>query len=92
VTNRSLGGLWVIRRTIATLGQTKGTVKSIQGVLRHSRAKTTTDVYMQEMAEGVRETVKAICEELRKESCTGSDPIVLTPNDTNQERRESASD
>jgi integrase len=81
----------VIRRTIATLGQTKGTVKSIQGVLRHSRAKTTTDVYMQEMAEGVRATVKAICEELRKESCIGSDPIVLTPNDTNQERRESAS-
>jgi integrase len=56
----------VIRRTIATLGQTKGTVKSVQGVLRHSRAKTTTDVYMQEMAEGVRATVKAICEELER--------------------------
>ena len=36
----------VIRRTIATLAQKKGTVKDIQGVLRHSRTATTTDVYM----------------------------------------------
>jgi hypothetical protein len=45
-------------------------------------------VYMQEMAAGVRATVKAICEELRKESCSSSHAIVLTPNDTNQEGRE----
>jgi integrase len=32
----------VIRRTIATLAQKKGTVKDIQGVLRHSRIATTT--------------------------------------------------
>ncbi|HEX3105165.1 MAG TPA: tyrosine-type recombinase/integrase, partial [Terriglobales bacterium] len=32
----------VIRRTIATLGQKKGTPKDIQGVLRHSRLSTTT--------------------------------------------------
>lgn len=37
----------VIRRTIATLAQKKGTVKDVQGVLRHSRTATTTDVYMQ---------------------------------------------
>jgi integrase len=54
----------VIRRTIATLGQTKGTVKSVQGMLRHNRTATTTDVYMQEMPEGVRATVRAICAEL----------------------------
>ena len=39
----------VIRRTIATLAQKKGTVKDVQGVLRHSRTATTTDVYMQEI-------------------------------------------
>jgi len=35
----------VIRRTIATLGQKKGTPKDIQGLLRYSRLSTTTDVY-----------------------------------------------
>ena len=39
----------VIRRTIATLAQKKGTVKDVQGVLRHSRTATTVDVYMQEI-------------------------------------------
>jgi len=55
----------VIRRTIATLGQKKGTPKDIQGVLRHSRLSTTTDVYMQEIPESVKATVAAINRELR---------------------------
>ena len=37
----------VSRRTIAALGPTKGTVKSVQGMLRHNRTAATTDVYMQ---------------------------------------------
>ena len=56
----------VIRRTIATLAQKKGTVKDVQGVLRHSRTATTTDVYMQEIPESVQATVNAINLELRK--------------------------
>jgi integrase len=56
----------VIRRSIATLAQRKGTVKDVQGLLRHSCTATTTDVYMQEMPEGVAETVDAINRELRK--------------------------
>ena len=48
----------VIRRTIATLAQKKGTVKDVQGVLRHSRTATTTDVYMQEIPESVQATVE----------------------------------
>ena len=48
----------VIRRTIATLAQKKGTVKDVQGVLRHSRTATTTDVYMQEIPESVQATVQ----------------------------------
>jgi integrase len=55
----------VIRRTIATLAQKKGTVKDVQGLLRHSRAATTTDVYMQEIPESVRATVNAIHQEPR---------------------------
>ena len=55
----------VIRRTIATLAQKKGTVKDVQGLSRHSRAATTADVYMQEIPESVRATVDAIHQELR---------------------------
>jgi integrase len=55
----------VIRRTIATLAQKEGTPKDIQGVLRHSRLSTTTDVYMQEIPDSVKATVGAINKELR---------------------------
>jgi integrase len=55
----------VIRRTIATLAQKKGTVKDVQGVLRHPRTATTTDVYMQEIPESVQATVNSIYSELR---------------------------
>jgi integrase len=58
----------VIRRTIATLAQKKGTVKDVQGVLRHSRAATTTDVYMQQIPKSVQATVDSINSELRKKS------------------------
>ena len=61
----------VIRRTIATLAQKKGTVKDVQGLLRHSRAATTTDVYMQEIPESVRATVEAVNKELRKKPKRG---------------------
>jgi integrase len=50
----------VIRRTIATLAQKKGTVKDVQGLLRHSRAATTTDVYMQEIPQSVQATVESM--------------------------------
>jgi integrase len=58
----------VIPRTIATLGQKKGTPKDIQALLRHSRLATTTDVYMQEIPESVKATVEAISKELRLKS------------------------
>ena len=54
----------VIRRTIATLAQKKGKVKDVQGMMRHSRVATTTDVYMQELPESVRATINAIHQEL----------------------------
>ena len=61
----------MIRRTIATLAQKKGTVKDVQGVLRHSRTATTTDVYMQEIPESVQATVNSINRELRKSGSAG---------------------
>ena len=56
----------VIRRTVATLAQKKGTVKDVQGMLRHSRTATTTDIYMQGIPEGVRGTIDSIHRELTK--------------------------
>src|SRR5581483_4686979 len=58
----------VIRRTTATLAQKMGTVKDVQGLLRHSRTATTTDVYMQEIPEGVRATVDSFHRELKADS------------------------
>lgn len=53
---------------IATLSQRTDTVKDVQGVMRHSRTATTTDVYMEEIPESVRATVDSINRELRKSS------------------------
>jgi hypothetical protein len=55
----------VIRRSIATLAQKKGTIKDVQGILRSSRAATTTDIYMQEIPQSVQATIDAIHAELR---------------------------
>jgi integrase len=54
----------VLRRTTATLAQTKGGVKDVQAVLGHSRADTTVNVYMQPIDEGVKQTLDAIYAEL----------------------------
>ena len=51
-------------RTIATLAQTKGSVKDVQGILGHSKADTTANVYMQQIEEGVKQTLDAIYSEL----------------------------
>ena len=42
----------VLRRSIATLAQTKGGVKDVQAILGHSKADTTVNVYMQSMRRG----------------------------------------
>jgi len=54
----------VLRRTMATLAQTKGGVKDVQGVLGHSKADTTVNVYMQPIEAGVKQTLNAIYAEL----------------------------
>ena len=54
----------MLRRTIATLAQTKGNVKDVQGILGHTKADTTVNVYMQQIDEGVKQTLDAIYTEL----------------------------
>jgi integrase len=54
----------VLRRTMATLAQTKRGVKDVQGVLGHSKADTTVNVYMQQIEAGVKQTLDAIYSEL----------------------------
>jgi integrase len=54
----------VLRRTMATLAQTKGGVKDVQGILGHSKADTTVNVYMQQIEAGVKQTLDAIYVEL----------------------------
>jgi hypothetical protein len=50
---------------MATLSQTKGGVKDTQGMLRHARLPTTTDVYMQVIPEGVKQMINSMHDELR---------------------------
>jgi integrase len=64
----------VIRRTMATLGKNKGHVKDIQGMMRHSKASTTTDVYMQSMEPEVRSAINSIHSELMGTGTNGPNP------------------
>jgi integrase len=63
----------VIRRTIATLGKTKGHPKDIQGLMRHSRLATTMEVYMQSLEKEVRTAINSIHEELMGTGTDGPD-------------------
>jgi integrase len=64
----------VIRRTIATLGKTKGHPKDIQGLMRHSRLATTMEVYMQSLQKDVRMAINSIHDELVATGTEGPDP------------------
>lgn len=48
----------VLRRTIATLAQTKGGVKDVQRVLGHSKADTAVNVYMQPIEASLKQTLE----------------------------------
>ncbi|MGC9225429.1 MAG: hypothetical protein ACP5E2_16075, partial [Terracidiphilus sp.] len=67
----------IIRRTIASLSQTKGHPKATQGMMRHSRVATTTDVYQQVIPEGVENMVDSIHVELRKPSTAAAETSMI---------------
>jgi integrase len=55
----------VLRRTIATLAQRKGSVKDIQAHLRHAKGDTTANEYMQALPESVKQMVDSVYQELQ---------------------------
>lgn len=61
-------------RTIAMLGKTKGHVKDIQGIMRHTKVSTTTDVYMQSLEPKVRTAINSIYDELVGNGTDGPTP------------------
>ncbi len=54
----------VLRRTMATLAQAKGSVKDVQSILGHGKADTTVNVYMQSIEDSGKQTQEAIYAEL----------------------------
>lgn len=55
----------VLRRSIATLAQQKGSLKDVQGILGHDKIETTGNVYVQELSDSVLKVVGSIYEELK---------------------------
>jgi integrase len=56
----------VLRRSRATwLDQAKVSVKDAQGIMRHSRASTTQDIYQQVVPESQRQAVRKLTEFVR---------------------------
>ncbi len=54
----------VLRRTMATLAQKKGSVKDIQAHLRHAKADVSANEYMQALPESVKQMVDSMYQEL----------------------------
>ena len=54
----------VLRRTVATLAQELGNPKDVQGIMRHVKLGTTTDIYMQEIESNVKRTQDALYSKL----------------------------
>lgn len=85
----------ILRRTMATQAQRMGSVKDIQAHLRHAKADTTANEYMQELPESVVRMVGAVYEMLMKggpaepeqTAGSGSDGERLLPIATNVPKR-----
>jgi integrase len=56
----------ILRRTMATQAQSMGSVKDIQAHLRHAKADTTANEYMQELPESVKRMVGEVYAMLTK--------------------------
>ena len=76
----------VLRRTVATLAQRKGSVKDIQAHLRHAKADTTANEYMQELPESVKQMVDSVYGELTVGQKRAVGSCYLLPNATKRKR------
>jgi integrase len=82
----------VMRRTMATQAQSMGSVKDIQAHLRHAKADTTANEYMQELPESVKKMVGSVYTMLMKGGESKQDFGDLLPNATNASQELSVSD
>jgi integrase len=73
----------VMRRTMATQAQSMGSVKDIQAHLRHAKADTTANEYMQELPESVKKMVGSVYTMLMKGGESGQASEDLLPKATN---------
>ena len=74
----------ILRRTMATRAQRMGSVKDIQAHLRHSKADTTANEYMQELPGSVKQMVGSVYSVLTKKGKPRKVSDDLLPNATNR--------
>ena len=81
----------ILCRTMATRAQKMGSVKDIQAYLRHAKADTTVNEYMQELPESVKQMAGSVYAMLsmQAELCKGS--VLLLPNATKPFRGDAVS-
>lgn len=82
----------ILRRTMATQAQRMGSVKDIQVHLRHSKADTTANEYMQELPGSVKQMVGSVYAMLTKKGNLRLGSADLLPNATNRGGRPAVSD
>jgi integrase len=82
----------ILRRTMATRAQRMGSVKDIQAHLRHSKADTTANEYMQELPGSVKQMVGSVYSMLTKKGKLKLGTGDLLPNATKQVREAAVSD
>ena len=75
---------------MGTLAQKKGSVKDIQAHLRHSKADTIANEYMQELPESVKQMVDSMYVELKVGRKRPAGSVYLLPNATKRENRTAA--
>ena len=73
----------ILRRTMATQAQKMGSVKDIQAHLRHAKADTTANEYMQELPESVKQMVESVYAMLMKGGEAEQTSEDLLPKATN---------
>jgi hypothetical protein len=74
------------------LAQKKGSVKDIQAHLRHAKADTTANEYMQELSESVKQMVDSVYGELKAGHKRVMGSRYLLPNATKRKKGGLASD
>lgn len=80
----------ILRRTMATRAQRMGSVKDIQAHLRHSRADTTANEYMQELPGSVKQIVGSVFSMLTQKGSPQKLSTNLLPNATKRSGEEVA--